>query len=358
MKILLVEDNPDHQRLIKATLLKAFGAEVEVDVLDTFELMVEPLNSGVYDIALVDLILPDSTFEQTVQWLNTQDHITPAVVVLTSMDDDTLGEKLVRGGVQDYVTKGDLTPGFLRRICLHAIQRREHRAALLTQNENMQTFCRSLSHDFNGAIGTISRLAQLLAAEIDKRGERTKRENDWLDGIERAANSVHEITQGLSQVLTVDASEVQHQAVDLDLLMKDVVQRLKAQAGKRFKCEFTPLGSVLGDKNQLIILFQNLIGNGIKYNQRQPVIHVSAVQDQAAGTCKISVKDNGIGMEQKYIDKIFQPFARLHSGSEFSGSGLGLSIVQRIVKNHEGEISVTSKVGEGSTFEVTLPLAH
>jgi light-regulated signal transduction histidine kinase (bacteriophytochrome) len=115
-----------------------------------------------------------------------------------------------------------------------------------------------------------------------------------------------------------------------------------------------PLPTVVADESQLVQLFQNLIGNAIRFhNQEPPRVHVSG--EQKGDEWLFSVSDNGIGIEPQYFDRIFQVFQRLHGGSN-SGSGIGLAICKRIVERHGGHIWVESESGKGSTFRFTIPL--
>jgi signal transduction histidine kinase len=117
-------------------------------------------------------------------------------------------------------------------------------------------------------------------------------------------------------------------------------------------------------------LLQNLIVNGLKFHRPElkPRIKVSSriietkrrsvIAGKSNDLCQILVKDNGIGFDEKYLDRIFQPFQRLNSGKEYEGNGIGLSICRRIAERHEGEISAKSQLGEGATFIVTLKIHH
>jgi light-regulated signal transduction histidine kinase (bacteriophytochrome) len=117
-----------------------------------------------------------------------------------------------------------------------------------------------------------------------------------------------------------------------------------------------PLPVVQADETQLTQLFQNLIGNGIKYQDKTtkiPRIHVSAVKN---GHSKwiFSVKDNGLGIDPQYFERIFGMFQRLHKREEYAGTGIGLAICKKIVERHGGSISVESQPGSGSTFHFAL----
>jgi light-regulated signal transduction histidine kinase (bacteriophytochrome) len=115
-----------------------------------------------------------------------------------------------------------------------------------------------------------------------------------------------------------------------------------------------PLPTVLADETQLIQVFQNLVGNAIKYQDPGvPRVHVSAAAN-GGRTWIFSVQDNGLGIDPQYFDKIFGPFQRLHRRTEFAGTGMGLAICKKIVERHGGTISVESRLGEGSTFRFAL----
>jgi light-regulated signal transduction histidine kinase (bacteriophytochrome) len=116
------------------------------------------------------------------------------------------------------------------------------------------------------------------------------------------------------------------------------------------------LPAVTGDEMQLVQLFQNLIGNGVKYRRQDiaPVVHVSGKREGPDWV--ISVRDNGIGIEPQYFDRVFQIFQRLHGRDEYPGTGIGLSICKRIVDRHHGRIWIESVPGEGATFFFTIPI--
>jgi light-regulated signal transduction histidine kinase (bacteriophytochrome) len=116
-----------------------------------------------------------------------------------------------------------------------------------------------------------------------------------------------------------------------------------------------PLPSVQADETQLVQLFQNLIGNAIKYQSPGiPRVHISAARN---GDKKwmFSVKDNGLGIDPNYFERIFGMFQRLHKREEFDGTGIGLAICKKIVERHGGSISVESQPGQGSTFRFAMP---
>jgi light-regulated signal transduction histidine kinase (bacteriophytochrome) len=157
-----------------------------------------------------------------------------------------------------------------------------------------------------------------------------------------------------SRVTTQAQSPV---AVDLNEVLRGVLSDLEVgieQAGAHVAID--PLPTVHADPSQMRQLFQNLIGNALKFRRQEdgPQIRVRA---ESTGTMhRIIVEDNGIGFEQKYAERIFGIFQRLHGRGEYEGTGIGLAVCQKIVKRHGGEIAATSVPGHGATFVVTLPV--
>jgi light-regulated signal transduction histidine kinase (bacteriophytochrome) len=115
-----------------------------------------------------------------------------------------------------------------------------------------------------------------------------------------------------------------------------------------------PLPIIYSDRLQMRQLFQNLIGNAIKYNDKTPLIHISVKKEDADWI--FGVSDNGIGIKSEHYERIFQVFKRLHTKEEYDGTGIGLAICQKIVERHGGRIWIESELGKGSTFYFTIPL--
>jgi signal transduction histidine kinase len=191
---------------------------------------------------------------------------------------------------------------------------------------------------------------------------------DYLDRIQSAATRMTTLVADLLEFSRVSSKGKPFIPVDLNEVVAGVVSDLEARfvqtAGR---AEILPLPTVASDPIQMRQLLQNLLGNALKFHKRHetPVVRVSAEithdvdangADQASGTCRISVSDNGIGFDEKYLDRVFTIFQRLHGRGDYEGTGIGLAICRKIAERHGGSITARSVLGEGATFIVTLPL--
>ena len=152
-----------------------------------------------------------------------------------------------------------------------------------------------------------------------------------------------------------DRSEPVSDPADLNLVMEDVMKNLqRAVEQANAKVEIAPLPVVDADPGQIAQVFQNLVGNALKFHgERPPVVRIGA--EPSDNGWKFSVEDNGIGIEEQYSERIFQMFQRLHDRASYDGSGIGLPIAKKIVERHGGRIWFESVPGEGTTFYFTLP---
>jgi signal transduction histidine kinase len=156
--------------------------------------------------------------------------------------------------------------------------------------------------------------------------------------------------------------------VDLNEVIAGVVSDLDARLTETGgRVEILGLPVVRGDPTQMRQVLQNLIGNALKFHRADmaPVVRVSAeivdntntsARVESGGTCRIFVADNGIGFDEKYLDRVFTIFQRLHGRGDYEGTGIGLAVCRRIVERHGGTITARSKPEAGATFIVTLPL--
>jgi len=224
---------------------------------------------------------------------------------------------------------------------------------LSRSNKELEQFAYIASHDLQEPLRMVASYTQLLS-----RRYKGKLDSDADEFIAFAVDGASRMQRLIQDLLAYSHVETKgHELTDVsseDALEQALFNLRGAIEDSGALVTHGPLPAVLADETQLTQLFQNLIGNAIKYqNPGVPRIHVSAVKDNEKSWI-FSVQDNGLGIDPQYFEKIFGMFQRLHRREEFAGTGIGLAICKKIVERHGGNISVESKVGQGSTFRFAL----
>jgi PAS domain S-box-containing protein len=225
--------------------------------------------------------------------------------------------------------------------------------ALERSNKELQEFARITSHDLQTPLRSISGFAQLL--QSDYAGKLDDKADEWINRIVKSCEHLGAMIQDVLDYSRVDAQPRPFVVVSLRDVFRDAGGLLEAviqRAGGEITAGELP--TVRGDRMQLVQLLQNLIENGLKYRGAEaPRVHVSS--QHRGDEWIITVRDNGIGIEPKHQERIFEIFKRLHSQQEYPGTGIGLAVCRRIVHRHSGKIWVESKLGQGSDFKFTIP---
>jgi signal transduction histidine kinase len=249
---------------------------------------------------------------------------------------------------------GDLARAFnamaegLERSRAEVAQRTEE---LERSNEELDRFASVVSHDLQAPLATVSMYAQLLER---RHGDSLGDDRRIVDGICQATGQSRELIRDLLEYSKAGRGELRARPVDSNHLVGEVLEMLAApiqDAGA--VVDVDPLPGVTGDPANLRQVFQNLISNAIKFSEGEPRVTVSAESEN--GVVRFAVADNGIGMDPKDAKEIFEPFHRLHGGSHYPGTGIGLAVCERIVEHHGGRIWAESRPGHGSTFRFELP---
>ncbi len=230
----------------------------------------------------------------------------------------------------------------------------ERTEALLKSNEELKQFAKIASHDMQEPLRAVQGFAGLL--EENTRGKLDKDSEEFIGFIKDGTKRMQNLIQAVLQHSNIDASESTNQSTKCNLVMEDVLADLSESIKEtRAVFEIDDLPEVAVERSHLHQLFLNLVSNAIKYRSDDRRPHVVVKVDSSGDMWLFSVRDNGIGFEPKYSDRIFDMFARLHGKTQYSGTGMGLAICKRIVTSHGGTISVESEPGQGSIFLFTLP---
>ena len=236
-------------------------------------------------------------------------------------------------------------------------------------NRELQDFAFVASHDLQEPLRKIQafgdRLRTVQAPKFDDQGR------DYLDRMHRAAGRMHTLINDLLTFSRVTTKAQPFERIDLNKIANDVVSDLETtieQSGG--SVEIGDLPSIDADPLQMRQLFQNLIVNALKFRKPEspPLVKVEAelVNKDASGIegsasnnfARITVADNGIGFDEKYLDRIFTPFQRLHGRNEYEGTGIGLAVCRKIVERHGGTLTAQSSAGKGATFIATMPVTQ
>jgi light-regulated signal transduction histidine kinase (bacteriophytochrome) len=232
---------------------------------------------------------------------------------------------------------------------------RERTAELERNTRELQEFVFVASHDLSEPLRKVQTFGSLLKAKnADRLDEQS---TDYVSRMTGAANRMQELLDALLRYSRVGSKGQEFRLLRLSDIALDAAGDLEVTIQKiGAHLEIGSLPSLRGDPFQLRQLFQNLLGNSLKYyrSEVKPLIRVYGQEN--TGACHIFVEDNGIGFDEKYLEKIFQPFQRLHGRNEYPGQGIGLAICRKIVERHGGTITAKSTPGKGSTFIITLPV--
>jgi PAS domain S-box-containing protein len=224
-------------------------------------------------------------------------------------------------------------------------------------NKELESFAYITSHDLQEPLRSIASYSQLIQRRYE--GKLDSDADEFIEFMVIGAKRMKSMIQGLLEYSRVGTQGEEFKDFSAEEALTNALSNLQSSIEEcNVEVTYDSLPTILGDKSQITNVFQNLIGNAIKYKKPQfpPRIHISSKLDKIKNEYVFSVSDNGIGIEKQYMDRIFEVFKRLHTIDEYEGTGIGLAIVKRIVERHGGRIWVESSFGEGSTFYFTIPV--
>jgi PAS domain S-box-containing protein len=230
---------------------------------------------------------------------------------------------------------------------------RRHRAALEASNRELETFSYSVSHDLRTPLRAIDGFSRALEEDYGPGLDPAAR--GYIERVRRATHRMGQIIDDLLQLSRLSRGELRSEPVDMTALAGEVDAALRAaQPEREVEFEAMPGLRATGDSRMLRLVLENLLGNAWKYTSRQPRARIGFGMENGAGEPVFFVRDDGAGFDMAYADKLFGAFQRLHSASEFPGSGIGLATVARVVQRHGGRAWAEGAPGRGATFYFTL----
>ena len=360
-RVLIVDDQPENLSALEA-VLEGCGATT-VRATSGPEALKRLLEED-FALILMDVRMPEMDGFETAQLFHgrKRSRATPIVFLTAHGDDPASVLRGYQSGAVDYLPK-PIVPEILRAKVAFFLELYEKGELLRRQAENLaslnrelEAFSSTVSHDLKAPLRAMRAWSQILLEEY--RGKLL--EGEALETLKRvldAGDRMDGLIQSLLNYAKVSRADITIERLDLDLVVREAIAGLKAELegrGAEVRVE-GPLHFACAHRTSLVQAIANLLSNGIKFTTpgRAPVLTVRA---EARGDLRrLWVEDNGIGIESADCERIFQPFERLHSVSEYSGHGIGLAIVQRAVERVGGTVGVESDPGKGSRFWIELP---
>lgn len=347
-EILVVDDMPDHIAY-SGTILRAEG--YRVFAATSGKAAFKFLERKIPDLILLDIQMDDidgltlcRIFKE-----NPQTKDIPIIFLTAETSPETIQQGFALGGC-DYVKKPFIKEEYLARVRTH-LQISAQQKELAAANNELNLFCSAVSHDLKAPFNIINMLIEMLRNELS--GIQNDDISNIMDMITAKSTQTKTMIERLFDFSKMCNITPRMTMVNIQEIIQTTFQELHDLSPERdidFRCGELP--EVKGDPVLLQAVVKNLLANAIKYTskRKKAVIEVSGHVTQNNRIIKI--KDNGSGFDMAYADKLFQVFQRLHSEEEFEGSGVGLALVSRIMKRHNGEVKAYGELDKGAEFSL------
>jgi signal transduction histidine kinase len=374
-KLLIVDDEAAQMRAMCDTLeLEGYSVTGTTSASQALQLMRDER----FDLAITDLTMP---VMDGIAFLKAAKDLDPLLIgiVMTGHGSIDTAVAAMKAGAFDYILKPftlrlirpvleralsvrDLmdenvqlrqTEEMIRRLNQNLEELVEERTQQLTDaNRELEAFAHSISHDLRAPLRAINSFTQLLVQDGE---ELTERSRGYLDRVLGSARRMEELIEDLMRLSQVNGAELRRIDIDVSRMVVNIVSELQSRDPQRLVVTDIRDGvHATADPRLLRIALENLLSNAWKFTRDSEAPHIEfGVAD--SGAPRFFVRDNGAGFDSQHAKDLFVPFRRLHSSTEFPGSGIGLSIVHRIIRRHGGDIEAEGSPGSGATFYFSIP---
>ncbi|MGD9647424.1 MAG: ATP-binding protein [Pirellulales bacterium] len=369
MRVLLIEDNAGDARLV-AEALGDCPVKLSLHWSRDLASGLAQLSESPVEIVLLDLFLPDSEGLATFRAVQAAAP-RPPIVILSGCGDDELALSAVQEGAQDFVPKRDLNGSLLSRVVQYAVERqrvaeqmlalnaelesrvRDRTRELIEANRELEAFAYTVAHDLRRPLRAMDGFSDLLLqGAVDRLNQD---EQEYLGRIRAACEQMSRLIDALLGLTQLPYAALRHVPLDLRAMSEDIFDELgRREPQRHVERRLAEHLNATGDPVLVRIALENLLANAWKFTRSRSHARITLGAYYDAGAEVFFVRDNGVGYDMTYADKLFAPFERLHRESDFEGMGVGLATVERIVKRHGGRIWAEGAVDHGATFYFTL----
>jgi DNA-binding response OmpR family regulator len=266
----------------------------------------------------------------------------------------SIREELLKKEIEATEARAARTLAEARVALLAQIEEKNHE--LEEANGELEAFSYSVSHDLRAPLRAIDAFGRLLvenhSGQLDDSGR------GYLGRICGAATRMSELIDDLLELSRVSRSALRRERLNLSQMAQVVADTLRTRpstAARQVNFQIEPGIETFADRRLVNVVLENLLGNAWKFTEKKPEAQISVGYKAANGERTFYIRDNGAGFDMSYADRLFQPFSRLHTTSEFEGTGIGLATVRRVISRHGGRVWAESVVNEGTTVYFTLP---
>jgi signal transduction histidine kinase len=358
INVLIIDDCSEDRFVYKNFLQKNEEISFIIQECETGEEGLEICTTSKPDCLLLDYNLPDL---DGLEILSELSPLTFSVIMLTGEGTQQIAVQALKSGAQDYLIKGEITPSILNQSILSAVkmfkletERQLFAEELKRSNQALGDFANIASHDLQEPVRKIhyyaERIWKLSENSIDDQCK------EYLSRLQSSAERMSQFIEDLLKYSSITTKSEPFKPINLNDIMKSVLSDLEIIISKKqAKVHIATLPVIEMDPSQVYQLFLNLIANGLKFNKAEtPMIEITC-QKENKNLWEIRVQDNGIGLDKKFKEKIFEPFFKVHGRREYTGTGTGLAICKKLVERHHGTISAEGEGGKGTTFTIKLP---
>lgn len=352
LNILIVEDNKVSAKILEKMLLSSQYPFL-TEKADTLSIALQNLQNNNIDLVLLDLNLPDSNGLETIQKVYQAFENIP-IIAITGEYAQNLGLDAISIGAQDYLIKGEYNIHLLAKSIYSAIEKKKFEISLNQKTKELENFVHTVSHELKNPLAIIQGFSSV--CDIYATDEKHKH---YLNRINSSVEFMTDLIHSLLNLAKIGKNSLKIEQVDINLMLCEISEIFSHNAifiSKNIKLVLEPnMPKIFGDRALIRQVFTNLISNAGKYmgDNEAPIVTVgcSASNDEFT---EFFVEDNGIGISKENQDRIFHVFQRIKE-VEVEGTGVGLSIVKKIVEYHKGSLRLTSTEGVGTKFFFSIP---